>query len=378
MSKPATDLPVQTSKIVLELPGQSALSEFRLKKLWSSLRQTEPRIATIHARFEYFVSVNAPLRSHENERLDALLLSGEPVLKLPDSARQLITVPRPGTISPWSSKATDIAHACGLQKIDRIERGICYGLQFKAEPDSASLTRFRRHLFDRMTETVIDSGDQAQALFETHAPAPLATVALMSEGPDALARANTELGLALSEDEIEYLNVKYTELQRDPTDAELMMFAQANSEHCRHKIFNAGWIIDGEPQDEKLFDMIRSTTEAQPNGVISAYSDNAAVIEGWQGERLIADEDRQYRYHDEAIQILMKVETHNHPTAISPYAGAATGSGGEIRDEGATGLGAKPKAGPPITTSLAPTGTSIFSACSSRTLPTPPAIMIGL
>ncbi len=345
MSKPATDLPVQTSKIVLELPGQSALSEFRLKKLWSSLRQTEPGIATIHARYEYFVSVNAPLRSHESERLDALLLSGETVLKLPDGARQLITVPRPGTISPWSSKATDIAHACGLDKIDRIERGICYGLQFKAEPDSASLTSLSRHLFDRMTETVIDSSDQAQAMFEIHAPAPLATIALMREGPAALASANTELGLALSEDEIDYLNDKYSELQRDPTDAELMMFAQANSEHCRHKIFNAGWIIDGEPQDENLFDMIRSTTEAQPDGVISAYSDNAAVMAGWQGERLIADEDRQYRYHDEAIQILMKVETHNHPTAISPFAGAATGSGGESRDEGATGLGAKPKAG---------------------------------
>ncbi len=345
MSKPATDLPVQTSKIVLELPGQCALSEFRLKKLWSSLRQTEPGIATIHARYEYFVSVNAPLRSHESERLDALLLSGETVLKLPDGARKLITVPRPGTISPWSSKATDIAHACGLDKIDRIERGICYGLQFKAEPDSASLTSLSRHLFDRMTETVIDSSDQAQAMFEIHAPAPLATIALMREGPAALASANTELGLALSEDEIDYLNDKYAELQRDPTDAELMMFAQANSEHCRHKIFNAGWIIDGEPQDENLFDMIRSTTEAQPDGVISAYSDNAAVMEGWQGERLIADEDRQYRYHDEAIQILMKVETHNHPTAISPFAGAATGSGGEIRDEGATGLGAKPKAG---------------------------------
>ncbi len=345
MSKPATDLPVQTSKIVLELPGQSALSEFRLKKLWSSLRQTEPGVATIHARYAYFISVNAPLRAHESERLDALLLSGEPVLKLPDGARRLISVPRAGTISPWSSKATDIAHACGLEKVERIERGICYGLQFKTEPDRASLTALSRHLFDRMTETVIDSGDQAQALFETHAPAPLGTIALLNEGPEALNRANSELGLALSDDEIDYLNVNYSDLQRDPSDAELMMFAQANSEHCRHKIFNAQWIIDGEPQDEKLFDMIRSTTEAQPDGVISAYSDNSAVMEGWHGERLMPDKDRQYRYHDEAIQILMKVETHNHPTAISPFPGAATGSGGEIRDEGATGLGAKPKAG---------------------------------
>ncbi len=330
---------------MLELPGQSGLSDFRLKNLWSSLRQTEPRITTIHARYVYFVSINAPLRIEEAERLDALLLSGESVLTLPEGARQLITVPRPGTISPWSSKATDIAHACGLEKIDRIERGICYGLQLKTAPDNASLIALSRHLYDRMTETVIENGDQARLLFETHSPSPLATAPLLDEGPIALRRANSELGLALSDDEIDYLNVNYRKLQRDPSDAELMMFAQANSEHCRHKIFNARWIIDGEAQDEKLFDMIRSTTEAQPDGVISAYSDNAAVIEGWRGERLMPDPDRQYRYHDEAIQILMKVETHNHPTAISPFSGAATGSGGEIRDEGATGLGAKPKAG---------------------------------
>ena len=330
---------------MLELPGQSALSEFRLRKLWSSLRQTEPRIATIHARYVYFVSIDADLGMQERERLDSLLLSGERVLALPEGARQLITVPRPGTISPWSSKATDIAHACGLDKVDRIERGICYGLQFKTEPDTAGISALRPHLFDRMTETVIENGDQARSLFETHSPLRLGTIPLLDEGPSALMRANGELGLALSDDEIEYLNANYLDLQRDPSDAELMMFAQANSEHCRHKIFNATWIIDGERQNEKLFDMIRSTTEARPDGVISAYSDNAAVMEGWRGERLIPGPDRQYRYHDESIQILMKVETHNHPTAISPFPGAATGSGGEIRDEGATGLGAKPKAG---------------------------------
>jgi phosphoribosylformylglycinamidine synthase len=196
-----------------------------------------------------------------------------------------------------------------------------------------------------MTETLIENGDQAEMLFETHAPLPLATVPLLKEGPDALVRANSELGLALSADEIEYLYTNYADLRRDPTDAELMMFAQANSEHCRHKIFRADWVIDGEPQNQKLFDMIRSTTEASPNGVISAYSDNAAVIEGWRGQRLMPGSDRQYRYSDEPIQVVMKVETHNHPTAISPFPGAATGSGGEIRDEGATGLGAKPKAG---------------------------------
>ena len=303
MSKPATDLPVQTSKIVLELPGQSALSEFRLKKLWSSLRQTEPGVATIHARYAYFISVNAPLRAHESERLDALLLSGEPVLKLPDGARRLISVPRAGTISPWSSKATDIAHACGLEKVDRIERGICYGLQFKTEPDRVSLTALSRHLFDRMTETVIDSGDQAQALFETHAPAPLATIALLNEGPEALNRANSELGLALSDDEIDYLNVNYSDLQRDPSDAELMMFAQANSEHCRHKIFNAQWIIDGEPQDEKLFDMIRSTTEAQPE-VSQQVRPAELVVEGGASDRSL-QHDLERRGHPGRVREIL-------------------------------------------------------------------------
>ncbi len=330
---------------MLELPGQSALSEFRLNKLLSVLRQSEPGIDEIHARYAYFVSVTEPLSAEHGKRLDDLLLAGDPVLQLPPDARRLFTVPRPGTISPWSSKATDIAHACGLDTIERIERGICYGLLLKADPGKASLAAVGRHLFDRMTETLIEKGDQAEMLFEAHAPLPLGTIPLLKEGPDALVRANSELGLALSADEIEYLYANYADLRRNPTDAELMMFAQANSEHCRHKIFRADWIIDGEPQDLRLFDMIRSTTEASPNGVISAYSDNAAVIEGWRGQRLMPGRDRQYRYSDEAIQIVMKVETHNHPTAISPFPGAATGSGGEIRDEGATGLGAKPKAG---------------------------------
>ena len=330
---------------MLELPGQSALSEFRLNKLLSVLRQSAPGIAEIRARYTYFVSVTEPLSAEHSRCLDDLLLSGEPVAQLAADARRLFAIPRPGTISPWSSKATDIAHACGLDTIERIERGICYGLRFEADPGKASLAALRRHLFDRMTETLIENGDQAEMLFETHVPLPLATIPLLKEGPDALVRANSELGLALSGDEIEYLYTNYAELRRNPTDAELMMFAQANSEHCRHKIFKADWIIDDEPQDQKLFDMIRSTTEASPDGIISAYSDNAAVIEGWRGQRLMSGSDRQYRYSDEAIQIVMKVETHNHPTAISPFPGAATGSGGEIRDEGATGLGAKPKAG---------------------------------
>lgn len=345
MSKSATDLTVQTSNFILKLPGQSALSKFRLNKLLSILQESEPSVVSLHARYTYFVSVTELLSSEHNDRLDALLLSGEMAAKFPTNVRLIFTVPRLGTISPWSSKATDIAHACGLDTIERIERGICYGLQFKMNPDETNLVGLSEHLFDRMTEMLIESDDQASMLFEKHAPLPLATVPLLKEGPDALVQANNELGLALSTDEIEYLYANYVDLQRDPTDAELMMFAQANSEHCRHKIFRADWIIDGESQDKTLFDMIRSTTEANPDGVISAYSDNAAVIQGWRGERLMPDSDRQYRYHAELIQILMKVETHNHPTAISPFPGAATGAGGEIRDESATGLGAKPKAG---------------------------------
>jgi phosphoribosylformylglycinamidine synthase len=345
LSKPATDLPVQTSKTIIELPGQSALSEFRLKKLWSVLRRSDPDVATVHARYVYFTGTVRALRPDEEKRLDALLLSGEPVLELPQSARRLIAIPRPGTISPWSSKATDIAHACGLASVERIERGICYGLQFKHDAAGENLAALTGHLHDRMTEAVIEDAAGARRLFETHAPSPMATIPLLREGAAALISANRELGLALSDDEIDYLHDGYRSLQRDPTDAELMMFAQANSEHCRHKIFNARWIVDGEQQDKKLFDMIRSTTEARPDGVISAYSDNAAVVAGWRGNRLMPGGDRRYRYVEEPIHILMKVETHNHPTAISPYAGAATGSGGEIRDEGATGLGAKPKAG---------------------------------
>lgn len=330
---------------MLEVPGQSALSDFRLDKLLSVIQQLEQGIAAIHARYAYFVNTRGQLDAWARNRLGTLLLADQSVSPIPPDTVPLYVVPRPGTISPWSSKATDIAHACGLDAVERIERGICYGLRYKSEPDARVSAAVRRQLFDRMTETIIESGDAARILFESHMPSPLLSVPLLRDGPDALVRANIELGLALSADEIEYLHGNYRRLRRDPTDAELMMFAQANSEHCRHKIFNASWIIDGESKDDKLFDMIRGTTEANPDDVISAYSDNAAVIQGWRGKRLMPGIDRRYRYADESIQILMKVETHNHPTAISPFAGAATGAGGEIRDEGATGLGAKPKAG---------------------------------
>ena len=346
MPKPATDLKIQNRLDMLELPGQSALSDFRLAKLARTLQRRNKRIKAVEARFSYFVDLAAPLSKVQQQRLQALLLSGDKPGKLANAATKITVVPRPGTISPWSSKATDIALACDLDNVRRIERGVCYALQSRGQMSGEDLQAVKAELFDRMTEVALDSSDAASSLFDHHEPSPLTTLPLLSAGRDALVIANSDLGLALSADEIDYLVTYYTELGRDPSDAELMMFAQANSEHCRHKIFNADWVIDGEPKDETLFGMIRSTTAASPDGVISAYADNAAVIEGSRGQRLMpAPEDREFRYSDEQIQILMKVETHNHPTAISPFPGAATGSGGEIRDEGATGLGAKPKAG---------------------------------
>ncbi len=331
---------------MLELPGQAALSNFRLAKLTRSLKRADDRVQAVEARFAYFVATNADLSNEGKNRLDALLLSGDKPGKLARGAQTLYVVPRPGTISPWSSKATDIAKACDIDAVDRIERGICYGLKFSGKAGDDDVLALSHLLSDRMTDAVFPSADGVEALFEDHEPAPVGMVQLTEKGRDALVAANTELGLALSDQEIDYLVASYGDLERDPTDAELMMFAQANSEHCRHKIFNASWVIDGEKQDKRLFSMIKSTTEKTPDGVISAYSDNAAVFEGWTGQRLMpSSSDRAYEYVEEPIHVLIKVETHNHPTAISPFPGAATGSGGEIRDEGATGLGAKPKAG---------------------------------
>ncbi|NND37374.1 MAG: phosphoribosylformylglycinamidine synthase, partial [Gammaproteobacteria bacterium] len=330
----------------MELPGQPALSDFRLAKLLRQLQRADERVKDVQARFSYFIDLSSKLSAEHRQRLEALLLHGDAVGELPKRAKTVYVVPRPGTISPWSSKATDIALACDLAAVTRIERGICFGLSMSGKATADDVHGLTHLLHDRMTEVVLDDAREARALFETHEPAPVGTVSILDGGRDALVAANTDLGLALSDDEIDYLVGCYNELERDPTDAELMMFAQANSEHCRHKIFNADWIIDGETRGQRLFGMIKSTTEKTPDGVISAYSDNAAVIEGWDGARLMpAPEDREYRFCDEPVHILMKVETHNHPTAISPFPGAATGSGGEIRDEGATGLGAKPKAG---------------------------------
>jgi len=259
---------------------------------------------------------------------------------------QRFVVPRFGTISPWSSKATDITHICGIDAVQRIERGRFYELNFTSKADASLIAAADALLHDRMMELVLDDLEQASGLFEHNQPAPASVVPVIKDGKPALEKANVELGLALADDEIDYLVESFQKLGRDPVDVELMMFAQANSEHCRHKIFNASWTIDGEAQELSLFQMIRNTHKLVPDHVLSAYKDNAAVMEGYQGKRYWADpRSDRYEYHDEAIHILMKVETHNHPTAISPYPGASTGSGGEIRDEGATGKGSKPKAG---------------------------------
>ncbi len=330
---------------MLELAGAPALSDFRLERLLASLRRTVPSIRSIRVRHRHFVDLARSPSAAEFAILERLLDHA------PDAAAhagglQLLTVPRPGTISPWSSKATDIAHVCGLDFVRRIERGRLWHIESDPALTSAQLAAITPSMHDPMTEAVFPDLSAAARLFETHEPRPLAGIALGPAPKRALMRANVEFGLALSDPEIDYLAGVYARMGRDPTDVEVMMFAQANSEHCRHKIFNADWVIDGVVESQTLFAMIRHTRDRSPEGVLSAYSDNAAVIAGPGASRFFATaDDRRYRWHDEAADILIKVETHNHPTAISPFSGASTGSGGEIRDEGATGLGAKPKAG---------------------------------
>ncbi|MBL8249714.1 MAG: phosphoribosylformylglycinamidine synthase, partial [Candidatus Competibacter sp.] len=330
---------------MLRFRGSPALSPFRLEKLLTLLRQRVPTVTDAYAEFIHFVE--GRLITHDREVLDRLLQYGPGAEQRHlVSEPTFLVIPRPGTISPWSSKATDIAHNCGLHHVHRIERGIAWYLE-SAEPLNADdWATLKPLVHDRMTEAALTPDDDPAALFAHAEPAPLTTVNILGNGRTALAIANRELGLALSEDEIDYLLDSFTRLERNPTDVELMMFAQANSEHCRHKIFNADWIVDGVKQDRSLFAMIRHTHECHPDDVLSAYHDNAAVMTGFHAGRFFPDSfDGQYRYHPEAVHILMKVETHNHPTAISPFPGAATGSGGEIRDEGAAGCGAKPKAG---------------------------------
>ena len=330
---------------MLEIAGAHAFTPARLEKRLAAVRARNPGVTALAAAFAHFVDIDGALTDAERQVLERLLRYGPRAV--PDAsdaarARRVLVVPRLGTISPWSSKATDIARSCGLGRVRRVERGIWYAVTGVVADEVA----LRRALHDRMTESILATSDEAAGLFRKAAPRPLATIALDGDGRGALERANATLGLALAPDEIDYLVDAYRTLGRDPTDVELMMFAQANSEHCRHKIFNADFMLDGVPQPLSLFKMIRRSTEASPAGVLSAYKDNAAVIEGSVGGRFFSDpKTRVYGAHTEPVHVLLKVETHNHPTAISPFPGAATGSGGEIRDEGATGRGGKPKAG---------------------------------
>jgi phosphoribosylformylglycinamidine synthase len=330
---------------MLQIRGGSALSPFRQSKLLRKLTESVPSVRGVYAEYRHFVNCDCALSDNDTTRLHALLQYAETGIDSPVGSLCLVT-PRPGTISPWSSKATDIAHNCGLAAIDRIERGIAYYIEAKPALTDAQLQTLYPLLHDRMTEVVMRDFNEAEVLFSHAEPAPLKSVDILQGGRVALELANREWGLALATDEIDYLVENFTALGRNPNDIELMMFAQANSEHCRHKIFNADWIIDGQAQDLSLFKMIRNTHKQNPQGILSAYRDNSAVMEGFSATRFIPDGDtRKYGYHSEPVHILMKVETHNHPTAIAPFPGAATGSGGEIRDEGATGRGSKPKAG---------------------------------
>ena len=348
-------------------PGASALSDFRQSRLIDTLGRIDANIVDVRGQYLHFVSSAEPLAREDNERIEALLHYGAPFAagEGRGAGETFLVVPRFGTISPWASKATDIAHHCGLDHVRRIERGIEYTVTLKAGflgvgakkglSDEARAA-VAAALHDRMTESIVGSRGDAHHLFDELPAKPLATVDVLAAGRAALEQANSELGLALADDEIDYLVDAFTKLARNPSDVELMMFAQANSEHCRHKIFNAQWTIDGEPQDMSLFAMIKNTEKLNPQGTIVAYSDNSAIMAGGPAERWFPRQaadagdgagmfDERYGRHVELTHTLMKVETHNHPTAISPFAGAATGAGGEIRDEGATGRGARPKAG---------------------------------
>jgi len=346
---------------MLILPGSNALSAFRSQRLLTQLQAVAPTIAAVSARYYHFIDIDngAPLSTEDSGRLSAMLTYGEPVpeTQYEGVTEEFFVIPRLGTISPWASKATDIAHNCGMAHIHRIERGVAYTVVLKSgilgtgfgapkKLPAEQVDGVAALLHDRMTETVLRSADQAQALFGELEGRPLESIDILGRGRAALVQANVDMGLALAEDEIDYLFDAFSKVARNPTDVELMMLAQANSEHCRHKIFNAEWTVDGVKQDKSLFGMIKNTHQLQPKGTIVAYSDNSAIMEGAEVMRFFPQGGAQeYQGTTELTHTLMKVETHNHPTAISPFPGASTGAGGEIRDEGATGRGAKPKAG---------------------------------
>ena len=330
--------------VITALRGASALSLFRIQKLAQKATALGLPQAEIASEYWYFVSSPAPLDAAQTEKLQALLSAVR--VDTPAAGQSLFLItPRIGTISPWSSKATDIAHNCGLDGVERIERGMAVYVSGSLHGNERA--QWASLLHDRMTESVLPDFQSAEQLFAAHEDQSFDTVDVLDGGRAALEAADKNMGLALSSDEIDYLVENYRALNRNPSDVELMMFAQANSEHCRHKIFNADFILNGEKQPKSLFRMIRDTHEASPQGTVVAYKDNSSVIEGAQIERFYpnADQGQAYGFHKENTHIIMKVETHNHPTAIAPFAGAATGAGGEIRDEGATGRGSRPKAG---------------------------------
>lgn len=331
---------------VLSLRGQTALSSFRIDQLNQQARKLQlPEQAQLSNEFWYFIHSDEALTEADIDRLCNLLTAQRPDA-VERSEQLCLVTPRVGTISPWSSKATDIARNCGINVANlRIERATA--LWFAADLTAEQVKAWQGLVHDRMTESVMTDLSQAASLFARLQDESFATVDILEGGREALVAANSSMGLALSEDEIDYLVDNYRQLGRNPNDVELMMFAQANSEHCRHKIFNAEFILDGEKQPKTLFGMIRETHQKSPEGTVVAYKDNASVIEGAAIDRFYprAGENQAYRFSEELTHILMKVETHNHPTAIAPFAGAATGNGGEIRDEGATGRGSRPKAG---------------------------------
>ena len=333
--------------VVLPLRGVTALSDFRVEKLFQKAAALGLPEVKLSSEFWYFVGSEKALDAATVEKLQALLAaqSVEQTPKAREGLHLFLVTPRLGTISPWASKATNIAENCGLEGIERIERGMAVWLE--GALTDGQKQQWAALLHDRMTESVLTDIDAAAQLFHHIQSETFSSVDVLGGGKEALVKANTEMGLALSADEIDYLVENYQALNRNPSDVELMMFAQANSEHCRHKIFNADFILNGEKQPKSLFGMIRDTHNAHPEGTVVAYKDNSSVIEGAKVERFYpnAAENQGYRFHEEDTHIIMKVETHNHPTAIAPFAGAATGAGGEIRDEGATGKGSRPKAG---------------------------------
>ena len=329
---------------MLIFQGLPALSKFRNQKLLTSIQDIESSVTALYVEYIHFVEVNKALTAEESLIIASLLKYGPRAAAIQPKGDLLLVTPRPGTISPWSTKATNIAHNAGLSSVSRIERGIAYHLEGNTNITANKL--LHSLICDRMTEAIFLAMSEVESLFVAHDPAQTMTIPVLTEGKAAMQKANMDLGLALADNEIDYLVSSFFHLQRDPTDVELMMFAQANSEHCRHKIFNASWTIDNKDEDSSLFEMIKNTYKKNDENVLSAYDDNAAVIVGTDAGRFFPNPTtKTYESYFEPVNILIKVETHNHPTAISPFSGAGTGSGGEIRDEGAVGRGSKPKAG---------------------------------